>query len=69
MRLLQLMVTYTLPGKEFDLPRKFLHRHYQENQALTKAVSPILNLINNEYGAEYMMCMAEHTLMRLVLYQ
>ena len=57
-----------LPGKELDQPRKSLRRHYQ-NQALTKAVSPILKPMNNEYGAEYMTFVAAHTPMQPVLYQ
>ena len=49
-------------------PRKSLSRHYQK-QALTKAVSPILNPMNNEYGVRCMTFVAAHTPMQLVRYR
>ena len=54
--------------KELDQPRKSLRQNYQ-NQALTKAVSPILNPMNNEYGARCMTSVAAHTPMQLVRYR
>jgi hypothetical protein len=63
------MATYTQPGKELNPPRKFLRRYCQVNRSLTKAVSPRLNVLNSDYGAEYMTFVAEHILMRLVRYQ
>ncbi len=66
MQLLQRMAIYMPPNKELNPPRKSLRRYYQVHQLLMKAVSPIQNLLNNEYGAECMMFVAEHTLMQLV---
>jgi hypothetical protein len=68
MQLLQRMAIYMPSGKELNPPRKFLRQYYQVIQSLTKAVNPLLNVLNSEYGAECMTSVAEHILMRPVLY-
>jgi hypothetical protein len=63
------MAIYTPLGKGSNQPKKCLRQYYHVHQPLMKAVSPPLNVLNNEYGAECMMFVAEHTLTRLARYQ